>query len=342
MLRPTSAIPALARLLLSLALSVFMLGAVTGAHAALVTVHFVGKVSSTSGPNASSFLVGETVSGHYTYDTSFADTEPAPNEGDYDVDALTSLRVEFHTSGRVYEARGGPGVSSSFNIFNDTNPAPGEFSDQIAILAWDGISGMIGGVNLNVMEVGFQDFVTGRIPTMLSNDGVPTGAFDFPEGYVFLLGVGESDFTEISFVKCPLVDTDGDGIGDACVMDNDGDGVANDEDNCPNEPNPDQADFDGDGMGDACDLDTDGDGAVDGADMCPSTPGSEIVDDEGCSIAQLCPCSGPSDSGGPWSNRGAYMSCISGAANDFRGAGLITPPERAQIIRDAARSSCGG
>ncbi len=43
-------------------------------------------------------------------------------------------------------------------------------------------------------------------------------------------------------------------------VDTDGDGVADAVDNCPQIPNPDQADLDGDGVGDACDSDIDGDG----------------------------------------------------------------------------------
>lgn len=43
------------------------------------------------------------------------------------------------------------------------------------------------------------------------------------------------------------LDTDGDGVGDAC-------------DNCPSVSNSDQLDTDGDGDGDACDSDDDDDG----------------------------------------------------------------------------------
>jgi len=41
-------------------------------------------------------------------------------------------------------------------------------------------------------------------------------------------------------------------VGGCPSQDTDGDGVPNDADNCPNTPNPDQADSDGDGVGDAC------------------------------------------------------------------------------------------
>lgn len=54
-------------------------------------------------------------------------------------------------------------------------------------------------------------------------------------------------------------------------IDTDGDGIADDIDNCPTIANTDQKDFDSDGQGDACDPDDDNDNFDDEMDMCPNT-----------------------------------------------------------------------
>jgi len=52
----------------------------------------------------------------------------------------------------------------------------------------------------------------------------------------------------------------------------DGDGVLNEDDNCPNNANPDQLDLDHDDIGNVCDDDRDGDGVPNDDDNCPDDP----------------------------------------------------------------------
>lgn len=73
-------------------------------------------------------------------------------------------------------------------------------------------------------------------------------------GYTNLTNLPGNDIDPVwGFLVPPDPDTDDDGIDD-------------DVDNCPNDPNPDQIDSDGDGMGDACDPDDDNDGIPDTQD----------------------------------------------------------------------------
>ncbi|MBI1948156.1 MAG: thrombospondin type 3 repeat-containing protein [Deltaproteobacteria bacterium] len=79
---------------------------------------------------------------------------------------------------------------------------------------------------------------------------------------------------------CAAIDPDNDGIctGDPATLPQTCDGV---DDNCPEDPNPDQADGDGNGAGDACD-DGDGDGVSDADDNCVATANpSQENSDEG-------------------------------------------------------------
>ncbi len=79
------------------------------------------------------------------------------------------------------------------------------------------------------------------------------------------------------------IDTDGDGLGDACDDDDDNDTVVDTSDNCPLVANPDQADADDDDIGDACDeSDTDGDGFEDYKEWYMGTdPADDCADDQG-------------------------------------------------------------
>jgi len=92
----------------------------------------------------------------------------------------------------------------------------------------------------------------------------------------------DSDGVDDGIDNCPDVynpgqesGTDSDGVGTAC-------------DNCPSHANNDQTDTDLDGQGDACDLDDDNDSVLDHLDNCPlkANPGQE--DNDGDGVGLLC------------------------------------------------------
>ena len=94
---------------------------------------------------------------------------------------------------------------------------------------------------------------------------------DLPVGQVWIIGPGEGTNKVGDDVPAALTLR-------AICQDTDDDGVPGEQDNCPDDQNPDQADRDDDGVGDACDnclyvanpdqADTDGDGFGDECD-CP-------------------------------------------------------------------------
>ncbi|TWT46225.1 Alpha-agarase precursor [Phycisphaerae bacterium RAS1] len=109
---------------------------------------------------------------------------------------------------------------------------------------------------------------------------------------------------------CPPVvnDTDGDGVADEqdnCVAvanadqtDTDGDGVGDACDNCPKDANADQADSDNDGVGDVCDncpndantnqTDSDDDGIGDACDNCPNDANADQADGDNDGVGDAC------------------------------------------------------
>ena len=103
----------------------------------------------------------------------------------------------------------------------------------------------------------------------------------------------------------------------AAVTDSDGDGVADDQDNCPDNPNPLQDDLDLDGLGDVCDLDDDADTIADLDDNCPIdfNPGQADADVDG--LGDACDST---------FNTGTVVDAVEGNATDAVMQVLIANP----------------
>ena len=119
------------------------------------------------------------------------------------------------------------------------------------------------------------------------NDGFLDGSDCAPTDADIFPGAGEAcdgkDNDCDSDVDEFFPDTDGDGEADCIDDDIDGDGAQNSQDNCIEQPNPDQEDLDQDGHGDACDVDVDGDGIPNAVDNCKLifNPGQKDLDEDG-------------------------------------------------------------
>jgi len=139
----------------------------------------------------------------------------------------------------------------------------------------------------------------------VDNDG--DGSVDSADPECASIIYGDADDDDVSDDKDNCLgiandqtDTDVDGKGDACDADDDGDGVADQDeqgnpvDNCPLIANADQADSDEDGIGDACDVtevadvDLDDDGVEDTEDNCPLESNPDQADADGDKLGDAC------------------------------------------------------
>jgi outer membrane protein OmpA-like peptidoglycan-associated protein len=131
----------------------------------------------------------------------------------------------------------------------------------------------------------------GLLPKSVTSEGGMTGS---PEwrlflGFIFEPSIGDRDGDGIKddVDKCPDDPEDHDDFEDedGCPdPDNDRDGILDKDDKCPNEPETKNGFEDQDGCPDQLDLDRDGDGIPDRLDKCPDDPEDKdgFEDEDGC------------------------------------------------------------
>lgn len=119
----------------------------------------------------------------------------------------------------------------------------------------------------------------------ISPDGTRIAFSSYRDGNseIYVMNIDGSNPTRITFI--PGSDSQPSWGG---FPDSDGDGSDDRSDNCPLVSNPDQLDTDGDGIGNACDEDDDNDGAADTADNCPLTPNADQADFDMDGIGDVC------------------------------------------------------
>jgi hypothetical protein len=107
--------------------------------------------------------------------------------------------------------------------------------------------------------------------------------------------------------------------------DSDNDGVPDNSDNCPNIPNANQLNTDGDGLGNACDSDDDNDGVPDGSDAFP-LDSSESADTDGDNIGNNADSDDDND-GVPDSSDAFPLDATESVDSDNDGTGNNADPD---------------
>ncbi len=232
-----------------------------------------------------------------------------PNLTPYQPSGWSSKIVVSTTTGTTTDAAtiyNTDNVYIDWAVLNDSERAAGAFVtglyvDGGLVYSWSTTS-LAGFYYTNVIDYPLGTLSTGShtISILADSNG------DLPEG-----NESDNQYTKTITINIVApVDSDGDGVIDdndncpntpagtvvdanGCALppaDTDNDGVIDDNDNCPLTANTNQEDADNDGLGDACDglLDSDGDGIAGNLDNCPAIANPDQLDTDDDGIGDSC------------------------------------------------------
>ncbi len=244
-------------------------------------------ISGNAGFLGGGVFTGGSTTATITNSTVFGNTAQAQGGGVLN-DATATLTL-------IHTLITGNSGSSGPTIFNNAGTLTADAFNLFGADADAGVVGFTPGVTDIVPIVP----VTSILDTVLANNSAPTKTHALVAGSPALN-------VDPSGTGCEPIDQRGitRPQGGACdvgafeleTLDQDNDGVADTEDNCPADANADQANFDNDGQGDVCDPDDDGDGVNDISDNCPVTPNAAQANLDGDEQGDVCDLDDDGDS----------------------------------------------